>query len=254
MSYWYYVIYFIILFRSVKKSVDVSPNNGSSKIAKDHSIDIDHRKYFEYDFLSQIVGLWWAQKFHKAIHHPTSLSLSRVKSCNSQTDLLILMGWRISYVQDRNNESSSGMMVIVDWNYFLVFFLYFFDSMHEVGVWVGNAVGKIDVLIIFVELKSPGKTFFNGRFLTILLIPEFFVLEFYISTFLLPYFLGWSEAIWFHTWVVEKSTFLEINQIKSYFFFVIEVGNFEVEPSCMSFGVAIDSHEQIIFQRVDQNS
>lgn len=237
----------------MKKSVNVSPNNGSSKIAKDHSIDIDHRKDFEYYFLSQVVGFCWAQKFHEAIHHPTSLSLSRVKSCNSQTDLLILMSWRISYVQDRNDEPSSGMMVIVNWNYFLVFFLYFLDSVHEVGVWIGNAICKIDVLIIFVELKGPGKTFFDGRLLTILLIPEFFVFEFYISTFLLPYLLGWPETIGFHAWVVEKSTFLKIYQIKSDLFLVIEVGNFEVEPCGVSFGVAIHSHEQIIFQRVNQN-
>ena len=193
------------------------------------------------------MSLWWAQKFHEAVHHPASLSFSRVKPCNSQTDLLILMGRRICYVQDRNDEPSSWMMVIVDWNYFRVFFLYFLDCMHEVGVWVGNAVCKIDIFIIFVELEGPGKTFFYGWFLIILLISKFFVLEFYISAFLLPYFFGWPEAIRLHAWVVEKSTFLEVNQIKSDFFFVIKVGNFEVEPGGVSFGIAIDSHQQIIF-------
>lgn len=226
----------------MKKSVDISSYNRSSEISKYYTINIDHWNNSEYYFLSKCTSFGRTYILQKTIHHPASLCFSRMQSSNSKTSWFVLIWVRIWYMQDRNDESSSWIVMIVDMNNFWILFLNFLDSMHQIRIRIWYAVSKIYILILLTELKSPRKTFFY-YWTVVIWISEFFAEKRYVGSLLFPDFFGRSVTIRSHTFVIEQSTFLEVYQVKPNFIFRFEIGNFEIKPSCMTFGIAINSHQ-----------
>ena len=104
-SYRSYKSNLIILVRTMKVSVDVSPYNRSSEVAKYNPVNIHHRNNLKNHLLSKRMSLRWTNESEKAIHHPASLCFTRMQPPNSHTsDFTLNLAW-ICDTQDRNSQS-----------------------------------------------------------------------------------------------------------------------------------------------------
>ena len=233
----------------MKKTIYISAHYRSPEITKHNSVNIDHRHNSKHNFFSQWMCLRRTNKFKKPVHHPTSLRFSRMKSSNRHTCRLIFIFIRIRDMNNRYREASSWKMVIINVDNLWILFLDFFDGVHHVWVRIGNTVGEINVFVFFAELVSPRQTFFDDR-MVLVWVPEFFAHESNVRSALFPLFFWWSETIWFHTVVIQKTTFLEIYQVKFNLLFMMKICYFEVKPSCMSLRIAINSHQKIVLRRI----
>jgi hypothetical protein len=125
--------------------------------------------------------------------------------------------------------------------------------MHEITVWIGDAIGETHELILLIELVVKGEAAHDGLFLVLVRVPKSFRFELQRATVLFPYFFWGSIAVRFHPLLIEQPFLLKVDQVKGDLLFMREISDLIIKPGSVALGIAVHSHQQIILGRGHQD-
>lgn len=161
-------MHFLGLVLVWEHSVQVATQRSCPEVPQNYSLHVHHGHYLEYHLISKTLSRNRTKKIKESIQDPAGMSFPRVQSSDDQTDGFGVVvksvflgssgGWGV-FVGDGqagDRQSGSGGRS-VEVNEVGMFPPELVGAVKEIGVGVGSAAGKVDILFRGIKIVLEGQ-------------------------------------------------------------------------------------------------